>query len=191
MKIYLYILIQLEGGPSSCFQYTFSIKYGITCSFGPFTTFIHYDTISRFQYQNIYKTKSKFVKKVSNIFHECKVGAFREALTLTLNRCSIFLRTYSLSTYAMIKQRTKYFMLSGSIQLSLHFRLSKSCIFLNRCLCIIFSMTNAVQYIYVDFHFVYIQITIHWSFQSCSFICNKSFKHKSYISQFSFHFSLK
>ena len=80
---------------------------------------------------------------------------------------------------------------SGSKQLSLHFSLSKSCIFLNRCLCLNFSMTNAVQYIYVYFHFVYIQITIHWSFQSCSFICNKSFKHKSCISQISFHFALK
>ena len=92
MKIYLYILIHLKGGPSFCFHYTFSIKYGITCPFGPFTTFIHYGIISRFQYQNIYKTKSEFVQKVSNIFHECMVDALlqlREALTLTLNRCHL------------------------------------------------------------------------------------------------------
>ena len=97
MKIYLYILIQLKGGPSFCFQYIFSIKYDITCPFGPFTTFIHYDIISRVQYQNIYKEKLEFVQKVSNIFHECSVEALlqlREALTLTLNRCSLFLRTY-------------------------------------------------------------------------------------------------
>ena len=150
MKIYLYILIQLKGGPSFCFQYTFSIKYDIICQFGPFTTFIHYDIISRFQYQNIYKTKSEFVQKVSNIFHECRVETLLqlcEALTLTLNRCCLFLRTCSLGTCVMIKQRAKHFMPSGSIQFSLHFNLSKSCIFLNRCLCIIFSMTNAVQYI--------------------------------------------
>ena len=84
MKIYLYILIQLKGDPSFCFQYTFSIKYGITCPFGPFTTFIHYRIISHFQYQNIYK--KKLVQKVSNIFHECMVGALlqlRESLTVT------------------------------------------------------------------------------------------------------------
>ena len=52
-------------------------------------------------------------------------------------------------------------------------------------------MTNVIQYIYVYFHFIYIQITIHLSFQSCNFICNKSFKHKSCISQFSFHFAFK
>ena len=69
MKIYLYILIQLKGGLSFSFQYTFSIKYGITCPFGPFTTFIHYVIISRFQYQNLYKTKLEFVQKVLNIFH--------------------------------------------------------------------------------------------------------------------------
>ena len=112
MKIYLYILIQLKGGLSFCFQYTFSIKYGITCPFGPFTTFIHYGIISRFQYQNIYKTKLEFVQKVSNIFHECMVRALlqlREALTLTLNRCGLFLRTCSLGTCAMIKQRAKNF----------------------------------------------------------------------------------
>ena len=112
MKIYLYILIQLKGGPSFCFQYTFSIKYGITCPFGPFTTFIHYGIISRFQYQNIYKAKSEFVQKASNIFHDCMVGAFlqlHEALTLTLNRCGLFLRTCSLGTCAMIKQHAKHF----------------------------------------------------------------------------------
>ena len=74
MKIYLYILFQQKGGPSFCFQYAFSIKYGITCLFGPFTKFI-YGIISRFQYKNIYKTKSEFVQKVSNIFHECMAGA--------------------------------------------------------------------------------------------------------------------
>ena len=107
MKIYLYILIQLKGAPSFCLQYTFSIKYGITCPFGQFTTFIHYDIISRFQYQNIYKTKLEFVQKVSNIFHECRVRALlhlREALTLTLNRCGLFLRTYLLGTCAMIQK---------------------------------------------------------------------------------------
>ena len=112
MKIYLYILIQLKEGPQFCFEYTFSIKYDITCPFGPFTTFIHYDIISNFQYQNFYKTKSEFVQKVSNIFHECMVGALvqlREALTLTLNRCSLFLHTYSLGACAMIKQRAKNF----------------------------------------------------------------------------------
>ena len=137
MRMYLYILIQLKGGPSFFFQYTFSIKYSITCPFGPFTTFTHYDIISHFQYQNIYKTKSEFVQKMSNIFHECMVGALlqlHEALTLTLNRCGLFLCTCSLGTYAMLG----IFMPSGSIQFSLHFNLSKSCIFLNQCLCIIF-----------------------------------------------------
>ena len=110
--VYLYILIQLKGGPSFCFQYTFFIKYGITYPFGLFTTFIHYGIISHFQYQNIYKTKSKCVQKVSNIFYECMVGALLqlyEALTLTLNRCSLFLRTCSLGTFTMIKQRAKHF----------------------------------------------------------------------------------
>ena len=65
---YLYILIQLKGGPSFCFQCTFSIKNGITCLFGPFTTFKHYNIISRFQYQNIYKTKSDFVQKCQIYF---------------------------------------------------------------------------------------------------------------------------
>ena len=112
MKIYLFILIQLKGGPSFCFQYTFSIKYDIACPFGPFTTFIHYGIITHFQCQNIYKTKLEFVQKVSNIFYECMVGALlqhREALTLTLNRCGIFLCKCSLGTYAMIKQRAKNF----------------------------------------------------------------------------------
>ena len=112
MKIYLHILIQLKWSTSFSFQYTFSIKYVITCQFGPFTTFIHYGIISRFQYQNIYKTKSEFVLKVSNIFHECMVGdllQLREALTLTLNRCGLFLHTCSLGTCAMIKQRAKHF----------------------------------------------------------------------------------
>ena len=107
MKIYLYILIQLKGGPPFCFQYTFSIKYGIKCPFGPFTTFIHYDIINRFQYQNIYKTKLAFVQKMSNIFHECRVGALLqlcEALMLTLNRCSLFLRTFSLCICAIIQK---------------------------------------------------------------------------------------
>ena len=140
-NIFVYILIQLKGGPSFYFQYTFSIKYGITCPLGPFTTFKHYGIISCFQYQNIYKTKSKFVQKVSNIFHECMVRALlqlHEALTLTLNRCGLFLRTCSLGTCAMIKQRAKHFMPSGSIHFFFHFILIKSCIFLNQCLCIIF-----------------------------------------------------
>ena len=56
--------------------------------------------------------KSEFVQKVLNIFHECMVGALlqlREALTLTLNRCGLFLRTCSLGTCAMIKQCAKHF----------------------------------------------------------------------------------
>ena len=112
MKINIYILIQHKGDPSFLFQYTFSIKYGITCPFGPFFTFKHYDIISHFQYQNIYKTKSEFVQKVSNIFHECMIGALLqlcEALTLTLNRCDFFLRTCSLGACAMIKQCAKHF----------------------------------------------------------------------------------
>ena len=180
MKIYLYILIQHKEGPSFCFQYTFSIKYGITSPFGPFTTFKHYGIISRFQYQNIYKTNSEFVQKVSNIFHECMVGALlqlREALTLTMNHCGLFLCTCSLGTCAIIKNALSIFMPSDSIHFSLHFCLSKSCIFSKSMPLynLFFSTTNAVQYIYVYFHFLYIKITIHWLFQSCSFICNKSF----------------
>ena len=59
MKIYTYILIQLKGGLSFCFQYTFSIKYGSTCPFGPFSTLIYYGIISRFN-TKIYKRKSEF-----------------------------------------------------------------------------------------------------------------------------------
>ena len=112
MKIYLYTLIQLKGGPSFFFQYIFSVKYGITCPFGPFTAFKYYDIIRCFQYQNIFKTKVEFVQKVSNIFHECMVGALlqlREALMLTLNRCGLLLRTSSLGTCAVIEQRAKNF----------------------------------------------------------------------------------
>ena len=110
--LYFIISVLIKGAQSFCFRYTFSIKYDITCPFGPFTTFKHYGIIGCFQYQNIYKTKSEFVQKVSNIFHVCMVGALlqlREALTLTLNRYSLFLRTYSLGTYVMIKQRAKNF----------------------------------------------------------------------------------
>ena len=135
--------------------------------------------------QNKIKVCTKSVKYI----HECRVEALLqlcEALTLTLNCCDLFLRTCSLG----LKQHAKHFQARGSIHFSLHFGLSKSCIFLNRCLCIIF-FNDQCGTIHICIYFVYIKIIIHWSFQSCSFICNKSFKHKSWISQFSFHFSLK
>ena len=84
-----YILIQFKWGPSFCFPYTFSIKYGFTCPFSPFTTFIHYDIISRFQYQNIYK------KKIYQSL--CK-------------KCQIcFMNAWLELYFTMIKQRSKHF----------------------------------------------------------------------------------
>ena len=89
MKIYLDILIQLKGGLSFCFQYSFSIKYDIICQFGPFTTFKHWFTIGPLQtFNNIYSyiTKRKFreIKK-------------RESRSLLVKQLVYFLFFYFLS----------------------------------------------------------------------------------------------
>ena len=47
----------------------FFIRYGISYSFGPFLTFIQYDMISCFQYQNIYKMVLYKKSQINFIIH--------------------------------------------------------------------------------------------------------------------------
>ena len=116
------------------------IQYGTICPFAPFPTFIHYDIISRFKYKKYLQTfirvqfsqhsfNTKSIKKRSWGFHVCMVGAL-------LLLCATFDDDSALAQSLLLNLFTRYlcvdknnalsiFILSGSIQLSLHFILTQ------------------------------------------------------------------
>ena len=90
------------------------------------------------------------------------------------------LSSYMFTRYLRDKRNNELsiFMLSGFIQFSFHFSLSKSCNVYKTMLLYIFPITNAIQYIYIYIyiHFIYIQLQFIGHFKLCNFICTKSFK---------------
>ena len=115
------------------------IQYGITCPFAPFPTFIHYDIISHYKYQNIYKHLSEFdfhsivliqkYQKAIMGFHVCMVGALL-LLSVAFDDDSALAQSLLLNLFTRYLHDDKnneltIFMLTGSIQFSLHFILTQ------------------------------------------------------------------
>ena len=112
------------------------IQYGIICPFVPFPIFIHYGIISRFKYKKHVQTfirvqflqhsfNTKSIKTTIMGFHVCMVGALL-LLSAAFDDDSALVRSLLLNLFTRYLRDDKnnalsIFMLSSSIQFSLHF----------------------------------------------------------------------